>query len=162
MRKLPYSEGTWFGVPLEGGGFGVGVVARAALKGKILLAYLFGPKRTAVPTLGQVERLKPQNAVLKPRVADLGLIRGKWPIIGRSEYWQQSAWPMPVFVRREPLGRGRTWLVFYSDGDPSVRAAEECAPPQTTGLGRDSLCGFGAAEAILTEVLTGVRSGSSY
>jgi len=38
-----------------GGGFGVGVVARAAHKGAIILAYFFGPKRSTVPTLAEVE-----------------------------------------------------------------------------------------------------------
>lgn len=158
MRKLPYSEGPWFSVPLEGGGFGVGIVARAAPKGKIILAYLFGPKRSVVPTLAQVGGLKPQDAVLRIRVGALGLKQGEWPIIGQSESWQRSEWPVPAFVRREP---GGSWLVHYSDDDPSKRVAEEPAPSQITGLGRDSLFGSGAAEAILTKVLTEEQNGNS-
>jgi hypothetical protein len=158
MRKLPYHEGTWFALPLEGGGFGVGVVARAAPKGRILLAYLFGPKRGTVPTLAQVEGLKAQDAVLAVRISDLGLIRGGWPIIGHSESWQRSGWPMPLFVRRE--GR-RAWLVHYADDNPNSRVAEEPALSQASDVEIDSLFGFGAAEVVLTKALTEGRGGSS-
>jgi len=158
MRKLPYREGTWFGVPLEGGGFGVGVVARAAPKGGIILAYFFGPKRDTVPTLAQIEGLKARDAVLCIRVTSLGLIRGTWPIIGHAEFWQRSEWPMPVFVR--PEGR-RVWLVYYADDNPNRTEAEALAAPETTGLGIDSLYGDGAAEFVLTQALTEGRGGTS-
>lgn len=148
-------------MPLEAGGYGVGVVARAAPKGKILLAYLFGPKRIAVPSLAQVEGLKPKDAALKIMVGDLGLIRGSWPIIGRSDSWQRSEWPIPVFVMREPLGRRRAWLVYYADDDPSRRVGMELAPPETTGMESDSCYGFRAAEVVLTQVLTQGRGGVS-
>ncbi len=158
MRKLPYREGTWFAVPLEGGGFGVGIVARVAPKGRIILAYFFGPKQGTVPTLTQVEELKAQDAVLTIRVSDLGLVRGAWPIIGQSERWQRSEWPMPVFVRREG---SREWLVYYAEDNPNSRVAEEPAPPECSGLGIDSLCGFGAAEVHLNKALTEGRRGNS-
>ena len=139
----------------------MGVVARAAPKGKIILAYLFGPQRTDVPTLGQVEGLKAEGAVLRIMVGDLGLIRGEWPLIGESKSWQRAEWPMPLFIRREPLGCGRAWLVHYADDDPSRRLAEEPISPQSTGLGRESLFGAGAAEAILSKVLTETQRPSS-
>lgn len=161
MRKLPYAEGTWFAVPLKAGGFGVGVVARASRSGKIILAYFFGPKRMAVATLGEVELLKPVDAVLKLRVGDLGLIRGDWPIIGRSESWTRSEFSMPVFIRRAPLGRPKAWLVHYSDDDPSKPLAEEPTSPRATGFEEDGLDGVGSAEIILTKTLTqgGGRNG---
>lgn len=151
MRKLPYREGTWFAVPLEGGGFGVGVVARAAPRGRIILAYFFGPKCGTVPTLAQIEELKAQDAILAIRVSDLGLIRGTWPVVGQAGSWQRSAWPMPLFVRRE--GR-RAWLVYYADDNPNRRVAEEPGPLQASDLRSDSLFGFGAAEVVLTKALT--------
>jgi hypothetical protein len=155
MRKLPYREGTWFAVPLRrDNGFGVGVVARAAPKGRIILAYLFGPKRTTVPTLTQVKGLNAGGAVLSIRVSDLGLIRGTWPIIGQARSWQRAEWPMPVFIRREG---GIAWLVHYAADDPSRRVAEEPALPQTTVFQEDGLDGVGSAEIYMTKVLTEAR-----
>ena len=160
MRKLPYREGTWFAVPLTGAGFGVGVVARTGAKGKTILGYFFGPRRASVPTLANVKDLKPINAVLRIRVGDLGLIRGEWPIIGQSEPWQRSEWPMPDFIRREPPGCGRAWRVYYSETNLNEVVAEEPVSPQTPGQ-RDSLFGSGAAEVMLKKVLSESRGDSS-
>ncbi len=159
MKKLPYREGTWFAVPLEGGGFGVGVVARSAPKGRIILAYLFGPKRGTVPTLTQVEALIARDAVLSIRVSDLGLIQRAWPIIGQSSFWQRSYWPMPIFIRREG---SMAWLVYYADDNPNSRVAEEPAPLQASDLAMDSLFGSGAAEVVLTKALTEKQEGGFY
>jgi hypothetical protein len=74
MKRISYQEGTWFGVPLRHGGFGIGVVARKAPKGGTILAYLFGPKRIAVPTLADVVPLTAADAVKCLRMGDLGLI----------------------------------------------------------------------------------------
>lgn len=158
MRKLPYCEGTWFAVPLVGGGFGVGIVARAAPKGKIMLAYFFGPKRSAPPTLAEVEGLKARDAVLRIMVGDLGLIRGEWPIVGQSSCWRRSEWPMPAFVLREGFGHGRRWLVCYADDDPSRRVATEAGSSQTNGLGEDALYGAKAAEIALAMALARKRA----
>lgn len=49
-KRLPYREGTWFALPLRKGGYAVGVVARMAPRGRIILAYFFGPKRNQIPS----------------------------------------------------------------------------------------------------------------
>ncbi|EEF59410.1 immunity 26/phosphotriesterase HocA family protein [Pedosphaera parvula] len=151
--KLPYKEGTWFAVPLRQGGFAIGVVARATAKGKVILGYFFGPRRMSVPTLEEVETLNPQNAIRKLQVGDLSLVKGEWPIIGLSKSWERADWPMPVFIRRDPL-RPKAWLVYRSDTDPNVVIREEPAPNGLTGLENDSLSGAGAAEIVLTRLLT--------
>lgn len=150
--KLPYCEGTWFAVPLRQGGFAVGVVARATARGKVILCYFFGPRRTAVPVLVEVERLRPGDAVRAVRVGDLSLLRGDWPIIGQTASWKRSEWPMPPFVRRDPLSR-KAWRVYYSDTNPGARDREE--PEQyKSALEDDGLFGSGAAELMLTRLLT--------
>ena len=58
-----YGEGDWFAVPLREGGFAAGVVARANPKA-VLLGYFFGPRRAAVPSVEEVSRLRPDDAVL--------------------------------------------------------------------------------------------------
>ncbi len=149
--KLPYREGTWFGVPLRQGGFGVGVVARATAEGKVILAYFFGPRRTAIPALAEVERLKPGDAIRVVRVGDLSLIRGEWPIIGEAASWKRSDWPMPPFVRRDDLSH-KAWRVQYSDSNPNAIDYEEVEQFESK-LERDAVLGSGAAELVLTKVL---------
>ncbi|WP_198432657.1 immunity 26/phosphotriesterase HocA family protein [Burkholderia ubonensis] len=114
MKRLPYSEGTWFAVPLRTGGYAIGVVARMAPKGKIVLAYFFGPKCDAVPALSEVEGLKPTDAIKCVRLGDLGMVNGEWPIIGASPGWAREDWPMPSFIKQDPLSN-RVWLVRYAD-----------------------------------------------
>jgi hypothetical protein len=151
--KRTYREGTWFAIPLRKGGFGVGVVARATTKGKVILCYFFGPRRTCIPGLSEVERLRPQNAIRTLRVGDLSLMRGTWPIIGQSESWKRSDWPMPVFIRRDQVLQ-KAWRVYYADTDPSSVIREEPEPCEANSLPRASLFGAGAAEIELTELLT--------
>ena len=91
--KLPYREGTWFGIPLRVEGFGVGLIARSTPSGKVILSYLFGPRRNSVPTLAEVEHLQPKDAVRVLRVGDLSLLTGSWPIIGQAPSWKRADWP---------------------------------------------------------------------
>ena len=149
--KLPYREGTWFAVPLRQGGFGVGVVARATAKGKVILCYFFGQHRTAVPALGEVRLSKPHEAVNMVRVGDLSLIRGEWPVIGEAMSWKRSDWPMPPFVRRDKIS-DRAWRVLYSDIGPLVIACEMPEVYDRT-LECDAMLGSGAAEVMLTKLL---------
>ena len=153
MKKLPYSEGTWFAIPLRNGGFGVGVVARATRKGRVILAYFFGPRRDAVPSLSELEHLTPDKAICAICVGDLGLITGTWPIVGNLKSWDRSLWPMPVFVRRDPISR-KAWKVYYSDTDPNLPVSEVRTSYDDTSLRKDSLYGAGAAEIELTELLS--------
>ncbi len=130
----------------------VGVVARATVEGKIILAYFFGPQRTGVPALREVELLKPRDAIRIVRVGDLSIIRGEWPIIGDASSWKRSDWPMPPFARRDHLSR-KAWRVQYSDADPNLIDHEEPVSFETN-LERDAVFGSGAAELLLTKVLT--------
>src|SRR4051812_43143904 len=101
MKSLPYREGSWVSIPLRHGGHALGVVARMAPGGRIVLAYLFGPKRDAVPALADVVWLRPKDAIRHLRIGDLGLLNGEWPVVGELPNWDRSAWPMPSFVRRD-------------------------------------------------------------
>ena len=149
--KLPYREGTMFGVPLRQGGFAVGLVARATAKGKVILCYFFGPSRSVVPVLAEVELLKPSDAIRVVRVGDLSLIRGQWPIIGQAKSWNRSEWPMPTFVRHDSLSR-KAWRVYHSDIDPNLIDREEPEQYENT-FEDDGLYGAGAAELVLTKLL---------
>jgi len=142
--SLPYREGTWFAVPLPNGGFATGVVARSTADGRVILCYFFGPRRRAVPRLSDVESSRPSDAVVVLRVGDLGLINGEWSVIGNSSYWRREEWPIPNFMRADPLS-GRAWRVEYSDIDPNEVVREVPIAPGVSELQRDSMSGYGAA-----------------
>lgn len=149
--KLPYLEGSAFLVPLPSGGYGRGLIARAAPKGKILLGYFFGPRleQMAEPSF---DRLETSDAILRVRFGDLGLIEGHWPIVGNVPNWKRSEWPMPDFVRRDPLGKLKPKLVRYADDDPSQPIGEHPVDDDA-GLATDSLSGYRAIEAKLDRLL---------
>lgn len=155
--KLPYKEGTWFTLPLRDTGFGVGVVARATNKGKILLCYFFGPRRYSSPSLSELDQLSPSDAVLVQMVGDLGLIRGKWPVIGELPSWDRKLWSTPPFVRRDEI-LNQAWRVYYSDTDPAKFLREE-PEPWDSRLERHGLFGYGAAEIVLTRRLNQIAKG---
>ncbi len=153
MKVLPYREGSWFAVPLKSGGYGVGVVARTAPAGKIILAYLFGPRCDVLPGLGELAQYRPGDAVRRVRTGDLGLLNGTRRVIGETDGWDRLAWPMPPFIRRADSLK-RAWRATYSEVDPSKLEREEGVPYDTEGLESDSLYGYGATELLLTKLLS--------
>ena len=150
--QLPYREGTWFGVPLRSGGFAAGRVARSTKRGKVLLGYFFGPRRAAVPLLREVATARPAEAALVAMFGDLGLIEGTWPILGEGESWAREQWPMPDFVRVEPI-TGRMWRVRYDDKDPNKVIGEERLDAVDPSLATDTMSGAGAIEIKLDRLL---------
>lgn len=149
-EALPYSEGSVFSVPLREGGCARGIVARAAPEGVTLFGYFFGPKHASVSELG-MEDIRPENAILSVIFGDLGLMNGEWSVIGALPDWQREEWPMPDFVRRDPIGK-RAWRVRRFDIDPSV---VECEEPTDfdTNLPDNWAWGYGAVELKLTKLL---------
>lgn len=147
--SLPYREGSWFAVPIWGGGYNVGVVARLAPP--IIFAYFFGHKYSTVPKLRDLVGLKPSHATRKLRVGDLGLVNGEWPILGFLDGWQREKWPMPEFIRRAPFS-ARAWRVTYEDSKPDEPARKDTCILDTTGqqLENDALYGYGSVERTLS------------
>jgi hypothetical protein len=143
-------EGTWFAVPLRSTGFAVGVVARTS-GSAIILAYFFAARGDRLPTHDEVKALKAADAVRVLRISSLRMVNGSWPILGVDQNWFRDQWPMPRFLRREPISN-RTWIVEYSDSDPSNRISETRTHPDTK-LELDDLYGAGAVEIRLTKVL---------
>ena len=150
IETLPYSEGTVFTVPLRNGGYARGVVARAAPEGRVLFGYFFGPKLNS-PENAVTDDLKPEDAILSVIFGDLGLINGEWNIIGAVSKWDRNLWPMPDFVRRDPIMK-RAWRVRYSDSDPSQLEGEEPVAFDTN-LPPNISSGYGAVELKLTKLL---------
>jgi hypothetical protein len=139
--KINYSEGDWVGVPLPGGGWAVGLVARMNRKGAVI-GYFFGPRRDAVPTVEQLEALQPDDAILVGKFGDLGLVKNEWPVIGRQPDWDRDQWPIPVFVRRPPL-IDRVVKVWYDETELNWPAREEILPAgQDFHAPEDGLMGY--------------------
>jgi len=155
MKKLPYTEGSVFLVPLETGGYARGVVARSTKKGKVIFGYFFGPRLASSDNVTW-DDLDPASAILRIRFGDLGLINHTWPILGKIANWNRENWPMPDFVIRNddmPV-RLKPQLVRYADDDPTrmegVWIVDEDA---VVGLTEQSMYGYGAVEGELTDLL---------
>lgn len=149
MSEALYSEGTAFSVPLNDSGYARGVIARSSPG--ILFGYFFGPRLVAGEEL-QMQGLSPDTAILKARFGDLGLVKGKWKVIGAIQNWDRSQWPMPDFVRRDPLGRLKPRLIRYSDSDPS-QIETNITVESDKGFLSDGLSGSGFVESKLTNLL---------
>lgn len=149
--KQPYHEGSWFAVPLNNGGYAAGLVARMSPQGKIMLAYLFGPKRATIPTLADVQGLTAADAAKAIRTGDMALANGRWPVLGDVENFNRNDWPVPVFIRRSDSLK-RAWQATYAD-DPAKPEREISVPYETGGLESDSLFGYGSTELLLTKLL---------
>jgi hypothetical protein len=150
--KLPYNEGSILLVPLvNGGGYACGVIARSTQAGKVIFGYFFGPRLASVVDLPS-EEIDPSMAIFWARFGDLGLINHKWPVVGTVRNWNRNKWPMPDFVRRDPLGKLKPRLVKYADDDPN-RWLDERPIDSDVGLQPDSLYGYAAVEIALSKLL---------
>ena len=147
---LPYLEGSFFALPLRGGGFARGVVARAAPEGAVLYGYFFGPK-LSFPNDGQLDDMRPDLAIAQMIFSDLALLNGEWKVLGSLPNWRRNDWRMPNFIRRDPIGK-RAWLVRRSDVDPSRIDSEEPVAFETD-LPLNTSSGYGSVEIKLTHIL---------
>ncbi|RZB15328.1 hypothetical protein StrepF001_33330 [Streptomyces sp. F001] len=145
-RKLPYSPGDIFAVPLRDHGYALDVVARADGNG-IVLGYFFGPRVESLEVLPQACALEANSAIKVCRFGDLGLIRGKWPVVGRVESWDPTQWRVPEFCRD-----GNIRVVY--DGDSLAVSHEEPLDSRECRLlPQDGLEGAGFVEIKLTRLL---------
>jgi hypothetical protein len=152
MKKFPFHDGDWFAVPLRGGGFAIGVLARVSKSG-VLFGYFFGPKRSAVPALEDTKGRTSFGAVLICQFGHLGLTRGTWPVLGHDPNWTQTLWPVPELHRHEGL-TGKSYLVKYSDDDRLELVGErEVSYDEADRAPSEALFGNGAVEIRLTRLL---------
>lgn len=151
-RKLTYGEGDWFGVPLREGGFALGVVARMDGRGAVV-GYFFGPPVEELPDVHDLDRRRPRDALTIRQFGDLRLLKGQWPVIGKSRGWSRDLWPLPAFGRVDELG-GRAWRVEYSDDDLNRPASETPIPlDEAEALPRNGILGAAAVEMVLASLL---------
>ncbi len=152
--KLPYREGTLFGVPLEDNTFGIGLVARSGKSGKVF-GYFFGPKRQKLPSPKELRLLRPSDSRLVCMFGDLGLIKEWWPVIGDLDTFSRQNWPLPLFSRIDGIS-GKETLIEYSEDEPlnELRSVRR-APGDGQHYPEDRLCGYRSVEIQLTELFAG-------
>ncbi len=152
-QKISYSEGSCIAIPLRGGGYAIGVIARMNGKGGVF-GYFFGPKRKSIESIGDISSLKSQEAILVGRFGDLGLLNDEWKVIGKISDWDRSKWPMPGFIRVDEFSN-RAWISYYDEEDFTCIREEEVSPDLKEKYPYDSGMGYGAVEIRLTKLLEG-------
>jgi hypothetical protein len=123
MRKKPFKEGDWFGVPINSH-FVAGRVAGVGRQGGILIGYFFEPLLAAVPALESLNNLRPEDAFLIARFTDPGLAKEGWPIIPGETDWQSELWPIPAFGRLSIYVPGTGFATPYNVDNVSIRGRE--------------------------------------
>ena len=151
--SFEYQESTLFAVPLEGGSYAIGLVARRSPKGKIIFAYFFDPGSQCIPNQISLQKITKESSILRLMCGDLQLHNGTWPIIGHLSPWKREEWPMPLFYREDLLGRERNYVVQYSDDDPAKVVAENLTACMPHHVLQDSLAGAEAVKVRLKEIL---------
>jgi hypothetical protein len=150
--KINYREGDWFGVPLERGGWALGLVARA--DHGYVLGYFFGPRRRDEPELDEASGLKPANAVRICLLGDLGLVTNRWPVLGRLPGWRREEWPMPAFGHIDAVDPSAAYLRIYNENDLGELPREILVRPEEARQWPvDGLAGEGAAVIRLDHIL---------
>lgn len=137
-RRLPYQEGDWFLVPLVEDQWAAGRVARLHPGGKIAFVYLFGPFANP-PVIDGLAALLPSEAVLIGRIADQGLVRREWPVLGHAD-WRRGEWPLMPFRNVDPTTR-RVRRVEYEDGNLATPVVWQVVDDEMAGSPADTLYG---------------------
>lgn len=151
MKRL-YSEGDVFLVPLKSGGYARGLIARTSPKGKGIYGYFFGPRLENVQGV-VLEDIQPSKSILRLMFGDLGFIKKEWPIIGKVKNWNRTLWPMPDFIRRNPIDKTAV-LVRYCDTD-TMKIESELTANYDTDLPIESASGYVAVQIKLEKLLGG-------
>jgi len=153
-KKINYTEGDCFAVPLREGGFARGIVVRMDGKG-IVFGYFFGPLIEDLNGIEVDNSLQPGSEVLMGQFGDLGLLNGEWKIVGKILKWSREQWKMPPLVRWE-VGDKNAFLSTYDDNSLEM-VSEEAVSAADIDLGNypaDRLMGYGSVEIKLTKLLT--------
>ncbi len=152
-KKINYSEGDCFSIPLRGEGFARGVIARMNGRGTVF-GYFFGPKIADLADVC-VGDLCPEQAIFSGQFGDLGLLNGEWTVIGRVPDWSREKWRFPSFLRFDE-GSPTGFLSTYDED------SLQCINEQKIKLSEidvrdypeDSLMGYGFVEIKLAKLLT--------
>lgn len=150
-KKMYYTEGACFFLPLDKGGFARGIITRVSGNGQ-LYAYFFGPRLTLAE--GSFEGISADGAVLSGICGDLGLTKGEWILAGQLPEWRRERWPLPPLYR-EDVEAQKAWRSYYNDTNLQF-VREESVPfrhPVHAKQPYDRMMGYGAAATMLDTLL---------
>jgi immunity protein 26 of polymorphic toxin system len=154
-KKINFSEGDCFSIPLRDGGFARGVVTRMDGKGGIF-GYFFSPRIEKFTDISITKDLYPEKAIFAGQFGDLGLINGEWKVIGQVSEWSRTKWTMPSFFLRMEKGDPKGFLSAYDEdtlkciGEQEVQISEI----DIQEFPEDGLMGYGFVEIRLTKILS--------
>jgi len=153
-KKVNYSEGDCFYIPLRNGGYARGVVARMNGNG-IIFGYFFGPKINHSADVSIDDGLSPKQAILSGQFGDLGLLNGEWGVVGKMPNWSRNKWPMPPFLRVD-TGNSVGVLSTYDENSLKFESEQEIDLSQVDveNTPRDRVMGYGSVEIKLTKILS--------
>jgi hypothetical protein len=140
----------------------LGLAARANRRKYAMLGYFFGPLLSA-PSLARAERLRAPDAVFIAIASDLGVREGSWLRLGRLPGWESARddWPMPVFVRQDPILKNGYYLTWYDPDDPSESIRDEFMQTETRPPGpSDGSWGSSAVGIRLAQLLRSPGQGT--
>lgn len=146
-----FGVGDWLAIPLRDGGFGTGLVVIVD-RSEIILGYFFGPRYATMPSLGMMSEKRPEDAVLVAICGALGIIQGKWKLLGKLPEWSPPAWPIPDFGRVDGISE-HGYRVHYGKDLAEPDSERRVSAEEAKGLPEDGLFGAGAVEIRLTELL---------
>lgn len=155
-RRGKLTEGSLLGVPLAGGAWGLGVVARVTDDGWTCLGYFYGPYPD-LPRVEQAAAVRAKTAILVGLFGARGYQTGRWLLIGLMPGFDRAAWPLPEFRSADPLRGGFQKVIYGEDlmspRFTSMRGSDSALMPDA------GLMGDGFVEIRLSR-LCGIRSGS--
>lgn len=140
-----YEVGDVVGVPLDRGGFGIVVVAARWEKKRrgvgIILCYGFDGVYEKVPSLEEVGRLRPDQAICVQLCGDRAIVDKRWSWLGQLPLFSEHRWPCPV----TDSGKIAT-LLRVSDWAVAEISMEKYVPGPKRKLLRTQEPGLGMAD----------------
>lgn len=160
-KNFRVPEGTVVAIPVKPKGWVLGVYARVKTgRGRsVPFGYFFGHVFCTIPDESNIILLCPGDAILQGKFGDLGLIQGRWPIIGAIEPWDRHVWPMPdMMIKGSEFGIPYDQRIRFDENDPSREIQREYVKPGKLNLPSASTPGSLALEIKLSMILSGEKS----
>ncbi len=148
-RKAKYSVGDIFKIPLNDKYLAIGVILRANFKGSVLgYFFLINNKKTFDVTQVDFDKSK---IVLKCMFGDLGLNKGRWPVIGNiGRDHEMFKIPIKGFYRFDD----EDVKYYISQYDENLKFLSENKVSKIHNLNdyiEDSSYGYGLVEKVLVK-----------
>lgn len=151
-----YKEGDWLAIPLDKGGYALGIIARANSKSDYLLGYFFLIRFSSLPDQEVMAKLTSKDSAMISWFSDIGIKEDKWQVIPNHKPFSRKDWPVPIFGRPNLVEHGKGFLIEYDQEEPiSSQPIREtaCNSEQLTDLPIDRKSGHLALVKKLSHLL---------